>query len=249
MEQHVNDPSQAKVEDCHCYGCREHRLRNCRSLAYGPEGEPECKTYFDCRTGTSPAGHPGFKVLGGLGVVNDPSFQEFNCNTRECGANKPTYFSHDPRLIQDTTGELLVLDRPPLTGKVRMNDVPCPNYGTGQCQNQGKGIYAGYEDIHTGQYQYYIDKETADAFYQPVYAMPSESSAYLYKTPMGVARPQYELCSKVSYGNNPAACQGEDGYWGCLSEINDLSAHREDIISKQQRLSNRSKYSAWWYPQ
>ena len=78
------------------------------------------------------------------------------------------------------------LDRPPLTGDVKLKDVynkDLKAYGQD---------YKSYKDIHAGQYQYYVDKQLTDPYYEPVYAIRSNVTKSVFKDPMGAMRPQYD---------------------------------------------------------
>jgi len=90
--------------------------------------------------------------------------------------------------------------------------------------------YSDYASINAGQIEYYIDKDLAEPFFNPVYAMPSKSVGIAYRDPMGNVTPIYN--KEYSTEEIP------DG----LSFINDSTKFRDDIISRQQRGHNSQRY-------
>jgi hypothetical protein len=86
-------------------------------------------------------------------------------------------------------------------------------------------------DVNNGQIQYYVDNSIKDAYYEPVFDMPSRVIAYDYVDPMGTHKPQYERKIPQCVINS----------YSCLSSINDSTFHREDIMARQQATHNQER--------
>lgn len=171
-----------------------------------------------------------FIILNKLGIKPNPCFYSINCPNSSYCTN--LYISHDPRLLDVRRNILTKLDRPPLEGNTLLQDV----YNI----RNSKLYYSDYNNINTGQIQYYVDKSISEPFYDPSFNIPSYNIGTLYKDPMDSIKPQYERIPIINK---------KDGYntYSCLTWINDSSEFREDIMSKQQRKNNQQKYSARWY--
>jgi len=148
------------------------------------------------------------------------------------------YSSKDPRLKLVTSGgEYLMLDKPPLESKVRMNDMYLDNNLNRYGQN-----YETYSDINCGDIIYYINKEKQGPFKSSVFSTSARTTGVLYKDPMGSVKPIYERTPLKK--TNP--CSTKDFYEGGLSWIQDSQAHREDLLSKQMIKINQEKWEARW---
>lgn len=159
-------------------------------------------------------------------------------NNGVCGGLAYTSKLPDSKARDPARGTLMYFDRPPLVGQVDECDVYNERY-------RGYGnTYRTYSDINTGQIQYYYDKSQEDAYYKPIYDITSEVNSYLYTDPMGVVKPVYNKC-EVDYGSNCPVGQRAKQYGGFTS-INDSCIHREDIMSKQQRVNNQQRWMPRW---
>jgi hypothetical protein len=152
-------------------------------------------------------------------AIADPS-----CSLQGC--NDPAYISMDPRLYSATRTEYLVLDRPPISGNVKLRDIYEKKY-----DDYGNG-FEPYETIKDGQVVYYIDDSTKDMFYEPVYSEPAEIETNLYKNPMGSTLPEYIRKPLINTENPTTTTPTYYPY--CLSYIQDSQSFREDLMSKRQ---------------
>lgn len=167
-----------------------------------------------------------------------PMFDQIDC-CGPCQTGDKPWISTDPRLYDPIRADYLLLDRPPISGQVKMKDIynlnPSQHYTTGQ----GKS----YETTFDGQIGYYIDKSIEDPYFSPVFNQQSNVTSYVYKDPMGAMKPHYDRVPVVAY--NPVtitrACVPEK-----LTFLADTGSFREDIIASQQAKNNQSKYSSRW---
>ena len=154
------------------------------------------------------------------------------------GCPDQTWLSQDPRLYDVLRNVYMPLDRPPMSGDVRLRDVYDAKYN-----NYGQG-YTPYDQIKDGDITYYIDNTIQDAFYSPVWAEPAVNEAVLYQDPMGAMKPEYNRKALVNT-ENPTVTTPVTYPYG-LSFIQDTQTHREDLMAYQQRKNNQSKWSARW---
>lgn len=150
----------------------------------------------------------------------------------------PNFISQDPRLFNSTRPDYLRLDRPPMSGDVKLKNIYNKKY-----TNYGLGMKP-YEMIDDGQIVYYIDSSIKDAFYKPVFSEPAIDQGVLYQDPMGAMKPEFTR-KPIMNTENPTITTPID-YPYCLSFIQDSQSQREDIMSYQQRKNNQSKWSARW---
>ena len=108
-----------------------------------------------------------------------------NCKIPGCG-DKPNYFSWDPRLYDAARAQYILLDKPPLSHNVKLNDVYNDNL-----KDYGK-IYGGYDSVKDGQITYYVGKEREEAPFRPIFSREGMSvETMMYRDPMGSVTPQY----------------------------------------------------------
>jgi hypothetical protein len=146
--------------------------------------------------------------------------------------SKPSCFNYDSRLLNAVTGTWLQLDKPPNITTQKIHTISSDR----RLDNYGKG-YKSYSDVNTGQIVYYIDKKQQDAFFEPLFSEKSTGVGVTYKDPMDNIRYQHYRIS------NETKCNqfGNNGY--CLSYIKDTQNHREDILSRQMRRTNETRYA------
>jgi len=155
----------------------------------------------------------------------------------KCGDDKKTFVSHDPRLYDVLRATVIHVDRPPYSSQRKLNTL----VGDETLDHYGQR-YKGYEDTK-GQIQYYIDNTISDAYYEPVYSIPSKVTGFLFKDPMGNINPQYQRVSGIT-NENPIT--KTEPYFGCLSWINDSQEHREGIMATQSALYNKQRWMPRW---
>jgi len=161
-----------------------------------------------------------------------------NCNAVcKIKCNNIQYKSRDPRLYDEGHAQWTTLNSPPIDGNVRLKNVYNKNL-----ENYGQK-YKGYSDINSGQVLYYIDKEIAEPFFNPLFSYRSTYSKNIYKDPMDNIKPEY--IRQVPYKNPTVQkCAITNPY--CLSWINDSTQFREDLLTTQMAKRNQQKYSARW---
>jgi hypothetical protein len=143
---------------------------------------------------------------------------------------KSYYYPNDGRFIDTVRNIPLLLDRPAESGSVKMDD-------TAYFDNRNYGAkYKDYRDIHNGQITYYIDKSTEHPFYAPVYTLSSTIDKVIRKDPMDSVRTEYIKKPITSTLHHVSKDQF----------TRDTLAHREDLMSLQQSLYNRTKWSSHW---
>ena len=97
--------------------------------------------------------------------------------------------------------------------------------------------YDFYTDIKGGEIQYYKKQWTALDTYQksPLFQNEAFISSRLYRDPMGSLKPEY---NRVQVKNNLASSQ--------LTWMQDSCEWREEIIAKQLRRDNQTRYDPRW---
>ena len=85
-----------------------------------------------------------------------------------------TYKSLNPKTRHAVSGQILEFDRPSTTGSIPL----CNIYNSPELDN-----YTPY-NVNNGQISYYIDDSIKDAFYSPIYQIPSNTKKINYVDPM-----------------------------------------------------------------
>jgi len=170
--------------------------------------------------------------------INKNGLIPVNCDVKKvanpyCGKNpkaKGYFYPFDGRTIDVIRNIPLVLDKPAESGSVRMDDVAYfdnRNYGS---------KYNSYKDIKNGQITYYTDSSTDQPFINPVYILSSTVDKVIRKDPMDSVKPEYiknPISSTLNYVSKD-------------QNTRDALFHREDIMSRQQNLYNRTKWTSHW---
>lgn len=164
-------------------------------------------------------------------------FDRVGCGSEDKNS-PPVYLSRDPRQFDAPRAMYLPIDRPPMSGDVKLSQIYDKKY-------DGYGVgFTPYNMIRDGQIVYYIDKSIQDPFYKPVYSEPAKQTSILFKDPMGAMKPEMNRTPIVNT-ENPTVTTPEN-YPYCLSSIQDSQSFREDLIALQQRRHNQEKWSARW---
>lgn len=243
-----NELNKYPLSSCDCYKCNENNYTF-------PSGNPtnfsvrDCKIsdYYDCynkkifKNQTEPEDKIGYCNLNPNVCSEKMNDQTFRPRTYgECPSNcyGTTWESMDPRLFNSAGPSRLQLDRMPLNSSVKLNTL----YNDKKLDSYGQG-YKTYSDINAGDYLYYIDKSTEDAFYKPNFSKQAQTIGVLYKDPMDNMKPHYDRVFTVQ--KNPLTSSGCATEY-CLSWIDDTQRHREDLLSKQMWKKNQERWEPRW---
>lgn len=137
-------------------------------------------------------------------------------------------YGGDARMV-DQRGLRLELDQPAKVGAVHMDDVyKIDNSGYG-------GVYATYGCINNGNIAYYVDPSDSQPFYDPVYTLSSTVTKRVLLDPMTNPKPDYSkrLDSTLNSVVNDQFAR-------------DQLSFREDLMSRQQNLYNRTSWTNRW---
>ena len=140
-------------------------------------------------------------------------------------------YVQDGRVIDTTRNIKMVLDQPAKVGAVDMNQVSSfdnSNYAYNQ--------YKSYSDIKNGQIAYYINEDTAQPFFNPVYTLSSYVDKTIRIDPMDSVKPEYIKKPISSTLHNVSKDQS----------TRDTLSFREDLMSRQQNLYNRTSWTNRW---
>ena len=229
---------------CDCYDCKRQNfthsgtpsnlsVRNCDFSKY------ECGNKFGFKKQIEPRGLKGYNNINPN--VWEDSYDK-NFHPVECKNNKgctKVYASTDPRLVSAAHGgQVMTLDRPPITTDIKLKDI----YTDKSLQGYGQN-YKTYSDINAGQIMYYTDKSRQDAFYEPLFSSSAMTHGTLYKDPMGAMKPQYD---RVPLKCNDPLNTDMNRYEGGLSWIQDSQNHRQDLLAKQMRKHNEQRWMPRW---
>lgn len=142
---------------------------------------------------------------------------------------KETYvYGWDSRMV-DARGMRLELDQPAKVGAVNMDDVyKIDNSGYG-------GVYSDYTAINNGQIAYYVDKSISQPFFDPVYTLTSTVDKQILLDPMNNPKPDY---SKSVNSSLHSVVKDQSS--------RDQLSFREELMSRQQNLYNRSSWTNRW---
>ena len=129
----------------------------------------------------------------------------------------------------DARGMRLELDQPAKIGAVDMDDVYKVN-------NKGYGgVYKTYSDINNGNIAYYVDQSVSQPFFNPVYTLSSNVEKNILLDPMNNPKPDYnKTVQSTLYG------VVNDQY------ARDQLSFREELMSRQQNLYNRTSWTNRW---
>lgn len=163
--------------------------------------------------------------LNNLGLTAMPDFK-----LEPNGIGGKGYFYPMDGRVYDWRGIRTVLDQPAAVGNVDMDLV-------GSFDNSNyAGNYRTYSDIRNGQIGYYVDPSQSQPFEYPVYTLSSNVDKTIRKDPMDSVKPEYILTPISSTLYNVSKDQ----------ETRDTLAFREEIMSRQQNLYNRTSWTNRW---
>ena len=140
------------------------------------------------------------------------------------------HYVQDGRVVDAPRDIRMVLDQPAKVGAVNMDQVSTfdnSNYG---------GRYQTYSDIRNGQIAYYINEDIAQPFFNPVYTVSSYVDKTIRVDPMNSVKPEYIRTPISSTLHSVSRDQS----------TRDALSFREDLMSRQQNLYNRTSWTHRW---
>lgn len=136
-------------------------------------------------------------------------------------------YPYDGKSSFDMRGSKVILDKPAQKIHIHMDDVS-------RIDNRAyKSFYNNYGEMNNANTSYYYDESISQPFYNPVYTLSSTVDKTILETPMGSRWPQYFKNPVLSTNNNVSQDQA----------TRDALSFRDDIISKQQSLYNRTSWT------
>jgi hypothetical protein len=143
---------------------------------------------------------------------------------------KGYYYVYDGRVVDAPRSIRMTLDKPAMVGAVDMSqvaDFDNSNYG---------GVYKSYSDIKNGQIAYYVNQDISQPFFNPVYTLSSYVDKTIRMDPMDSPKPEYIKTPINSTLHSVSKDQA----------TRDELSFREDLMSRQQNLYNRTSWTNRW---
>ncbi len=137
-----------------------------------------------------------------------------------------TYATNDPRLFNSPHAQHITLDRPPITGQVKLNEIYDEKF-----RNYGN-IRGGYSSVNDGQILYYVGKEREQAYFAPIFSSPASVTTSFYKTPMSGIVPEYQRGFQPWV--NPTIDPKNDCAQFCGAFVHDEDFHRQELFSNYE---------------
>lgn len=169
------------------------------------------------------------KTIQFLSTMGLQEMQDYNIVDNPIGG-KGVYYPYDGRVVDVARNIKMVLDKPAIVGAVDQNLVSTID------NSNYMANYRTYEDIKNGQISYYVNKDVSQPFDGDVYTIPSYVSKTLRVDPMGSVKPEYiktPITSTLHHLSRDQATRDELSF-------------REDIMSRQQNLYNRTSWTNRW---
>jgi len=143
---------------------------------------------------------------------------------------KGYHYVQDGRVVDAARNIRMVLDQPAKVGAVDMNFVA--NFDN----SNYLANYKTYSDIKNGQIAYYVNKDVAQPFIYPVYTLSSYVDKTIRVDPMDSVKPEYIKTPVASTLHSVSKDQA----------TRDELSFREDLMSRQQNLYNRTSWTNRW---
>ncbi len=143
------------------------------------------------------------------------------------------YESQDPRTFDSPRAQRLIFDKPAL--QVRNTQPLRGIYTEENVKGSHVGFYDSYADIKGGQILYYTDLDTTVPYSSPDFVQTSYVEPTIYNNPMGTNYAYYNKIPVFKNNRNTAD----------YSFDQDQMFFREDLMSLQSRLVNRSDYGLY----
>jgi hypothetical protein len=168
----------------------------------------------------------GIKFESKLGLTPMPDYKIVD----NAIGGKGIFYPSDGRVIDAVRDMKLVLDKPAETGSVDMDLVSNFN------NSNYASVYRSYGDIKNGQIGYYVDPAVSQPFIAPVYTLSSYVDKTIFKDPMDSVKPEYIKKPLVNTLYSTSS----------LQDTRDQLFFREDLMSRQQNLYNRTSWVNRW---
>ena len=169
-------------------------------------------------------------IKNGFTYLNPEAYQEKVAKNFENECKKrgeETFTSSDPRLIDVPRAFRMELDRIPMDSSIELKNL----YSDNKLSGYGKN-YKSYKDINAGQILYYTDSNFSNPFYGPNFGTNYRIIGDVYRDPMDGLEIQYKRIPCVK----PSQMKG-------LSELNDTSFNRDDLMSGYSSQINKYSYT------
>lgn len=163
-----------------------------------------------------------------LGILNPDAYKRA---TGFCETKNKTYTSQDARLFDSPRAIQTYIDTPPYDGSVWMDNVYDPRKVPAI---YNAGGYTSYNEIIPGQIMYYIDPDVSAPFRHQIYNQGAATTVQLVQTPMGKIEPRFDRVELQGTLNNTSP----------YSFTRDQLEFRNDIIARQQRKHNQTRYES-----
>jgi hypothetical protein len=177
-----------------------------------------------------------YQNLNTLGLSSATDYTQIDCKNFNGGC-AGGYAGHNPKLFDSARAQLLLLDRPHLSGGVAVGNVCHDEIYTPYFRNYGKN-YTSYKDINAGQIQYYVDSDTSGAYFRPNFPEPALVTHEVFIDPMGSIKPQYNRETFQKYGWD--SCNKDN----CDSFTHDTLEFRQELMEKQMRKINQQRWQS-----
>jgi hypothetical protein len=164
--------------------------------------------------------------LNNLGLYAMPDYKIM----KKCNGGNGYFYGSDGRVVDAARDIRMVLDAPAKVGAVNMDMTAYINnkdYG---------GIYNTYSDLNNGQIAYYVDSSISQPFFEPVYTLSSYVDKTIRVDPMDSPKPEYIKTPISTTLNSVSKDQA----------TRDQLSFREDLMSRQQNLYNRTSWTNRW---
>ena len=178
--------------------------------------------------------HPtGHTILNeNFGLNESPNFFQVNCDNKNLENCTGTWVTrNDPRLYNNAIAQAVVLNKPPFTAETPLNEVY-----SDKLTDYGKTFYNTYDQINSGQIQYYVDHSLEEALFNPVFQIKSNVTSSIFKDPMGSLKPQYDRDPLTAESRNISD----------YSFDRDTMSFREDITIRNMAKMNQVDWSKTW---
>ena len=215
--------------------CVDRSIYNCSNtrvtkLGEGPSSNNNKVTILNESFGLSEASNffPDQVYTKAMEYVDSNSIRFIDLVDPKCKNVCATYC--DPRVRDARTGDLIKLDRAPYTGHTALENI----YDE-KLRNYGKN-YKSYQDIHSGQIQYYVPEEDKEFNQRPVYTLESTTIQTVREDPMGGLIPEYKQ-EPLSKGILNASS---------YQDTRDQLQFRENMMNGIMWKQNKTNYGVLW---